>query len=197
MSTNETSSQQASEFSSIRKVKWSDEEDEMLRVSVQKYGTSNWSLVASMLSGRTGKQCRERWTNQINPELNKQAWREQEDILILQLHQTCGNSWSAISKHLPGRSSNSVKNRWGWLQRHNVNLFSLKSHHMVSPPIKMIVPQIQVQIIPSPPHFPQLHVIDKERTKPAFPPIDFVTKMANVDTMIGGLVQKAPDISVV
>ena len=51
----------------------------MLIQMVQTYGTKRWSLVASNLKGRTGKQCRERWTNQLNPLINKRPWSTEED----------------------------------------------------------------------------------------------------------------------
>lgn len=103
---------------SSKKVKWTEQEDQMLIQSIEQVGTSNWSLVASYLPGRSGKQCRERWTNQLDPMLNRDNWTPHEDALLLYNQQIYGNCWSKIMQFLPGRSSNSVKNRWCWLTRH-------------------------------------------------------------------------------
>ena len=59
---------------------------------------------------RSGKQCRERWHNHLNPHINRNAWTESEKKLILSLHKTFGNRWSLIAKHLTNRTDNSVKN---------------------------------------------------------------------------------------
>jgi myb proto-oncogene protein len=40
---------------------WTQEEDDLLVLMVQKYGPRHWSLIASALPGRIGKQCRERY----------------------------------------------------------------------------------------------------------------------------------------
>lgn len=40
---------------------WTAEEDKTLKELVQTYGVGNWSILASQLTSRTGKQCRERW----------------------------------------------------------------------------------------------------------------------------------------
>jgi hypothetical protein len=61
---------------------------------------------------RNGKQCRERWYNFLNPEINRDPFTAEEDLQILQLRQKIGNRWSEIIKHLPGRTENSVKNRF-------------------------------------------------------------------------------------
>lgn len=52
---------------------WSPEEDEILKELVAKYGARNWSLIAQGLHGRSGKSCRLRWCNQLNPEVSSPA----------------------------------------------------------------------------------------------------------------------------
>ncbi|EAY06501.1 Myb-like DNA-binding domain containing protein [Trichomonas vaginalis G3] len=105
---------------SFKKAKWTPDEDKLLIDSVKRNGMSNWSLVAKEVPGRTGKQCRERWTNQLCPDLNKDNWTPQEDQILLKQQQINGNFWAKIAKFLPGRSPNAIKNRWSWLSRHRI-----------------------------------------------------------------------------
>jgi hypothetical protein len=44
---------------------------------IEKSGVGNWSGVADCLPGRTGKQCRERWHNHLNPGIVKGDWTEE------------------------------------------------------------------------------------------------------------------------
>ncbi|RVW60839.1 Transcription factor MYB25 [Vitis vinifera] len=46
---------------------WSPEEDAILSQLVSKFGPRNWSLIARGISGRSGKSCRLRWCNQLDP----------------------------------------------------------------------------------------------------------------------------------
>lgn len=91
---------------------WTVEEDDTLRMLVLAHGTANWTAIGSLLTDRTGKQCRERWHNHINPDIKKGEWTEQEDRLILTMQRSMGNQWAKITKYLPGRSDNAVKNRF-------------------------------------------------------------------------------------
>ena len=64
------------------------------------------------MENRTGKQCRERWHNQLNPLLKKANWSVEEDWILYILHQTVRNRWAEITNVLLGRSDNSIKNYW-------------------------------------------------------------------------------------
>jgi hypothetical protein len=109
-----------------RKTKWLASEDRILLDSIAEHGTENWSLIAHSIHGRTGKQCRERWLNQLAPCLSKESWSPDEDAMLFSAHSQFGNSWATIAQFLPGRSYNHIKNRWSWIQRHRARLLSLQ-----------------------------------------------------------------------
>lgn len=96
----------------IVKGPWNVEEDKQLIDWIKNNGPNNWTSCAELIPGRTGKQCRERWANALNPLLKKGLWEAEEDYIIFKLFKMIGSKWSAISNYLNGRTENSTKNRF-------------------------------------------------------------------------------------
>lgn len=97
---------------------WTKEEDSLLLSIVQSMRMPmKWSIVAQSLPERTGKQCRERYVNHLNPRLKITDWSPLEDATIFHLYNTTGSHWAKMSKIIPGRTDNGIKNRFHNLRR--------------------------------------------------------------------------------
>jgi hypothetical protein len=91
---------------------WTRDEDELIRTFVQENGTKEWTKLANLLPGRIGKQCRERWRNHLDPDVNRTPWTDDEDRILIEMVDRLGSKWVKIADFLPGRSDNAIKNRW-------------------------------------------------------------------------------------
>ena len=91
---------------------WTREEDEIILRFVAENGDKDWAKLALLLRGRTGKQCRERFKNHLDPNVSKLTWTEEEDNRLIDLHNKYGNAWTKIATFFEGRTDNCIKNRW-------------------------------------------------------------------------------------
>ncbi|KAJ6248424.1 transcriptional activator myb-like isoform x1 [Anaeramoeba flamelloides] len=98
-----------------RKGTWEKYEDNQLIEAVKTIETHSWTKIANLVPSRTAKQCRERWINQLNPDLVHGNWTNEEDDIILKMRGQLGNKWAQIQKKLSRRSANAIKNRYNSL----------------------------------------------------------------------------------
>uniref|UniRef100_A0A3B4UTQ0 V-myb avian myeloblastosis viral oncogene homolog-like 2a n=1 Tax=Seriola dumerili TaxID=41447 RepID=A0A3B4UTQ0_SERDU len=95
------------------KVKWTQEEDENLKILISNFGKKDWKTIASFLPGRTEFQCMLRWKKHLDPDLVKGFWSKEEDEKIIELVGKYGTRhWTLIARHLKGRLGKQCRERW-------------------------------------------------------------------------------------
>jgi hypothetical protein len=86
----------------MRKGHWSPVEDAVIVEQMQK--NASWTDIVRALGGkRTTKQCRERWSNHLDPTLKKTKWTSDEDMFLIDAQARLGNCWTRIAMEMPGR----------------------------------------------------------------------------------------------
>ena len=103
----------------ITKAKFTDEEDKLLTTLVCEAKEKDWFAIAKNMNNRNARQCRERWNNYLDPNLVKDEWSELDDKLLMKKFIEIGSHWNSIARFFPGRSGNSIRNRYLMIQRHH------------------------------------------------------------------------------
>ncbi|KAL8056673.1 hypothetical protein ABFX02_04G134400 [Erythranthe guttata] len=99
---------------SILKREWTNEEDNHLRAAVETYGESNWQDVASVMEGRTGTQCSNRWLKTLHPTRERCGkWTAQEDKRLKVAVTFFGpKTWKKVARYVTGRTQVQCRERW-------------------------------------------------------------------------------------
>jgi hypothetical protein len=97
---------------------WTEDEDIKLKNSVQMHGGKDWAAIATMVPGRTKKQCTRRWHDILNHSIDRATarmgkWTGDEDNKLRHAVQTSGGKdWAAIATMVPGRTKKQCHDRW-------------------------------------------------------------------------------------
>ncbi|XP_022250271.1 myb-related protein B-like isoform X4 [Limulus polyphemus] len=97
----------------INKGRWSKDEDEKLKMLVEKHGSDDWACIASFFPDRNELQCQQRWQKVVSPDLVKGPWTKEEDEKVFELVKKYGpKKWTLIAKQLRGRIGKQCRERW-------------------------------------------------------------------------------------
>ena len=143
-----TKFQEVSVSGTLKPGVWSQPEDQLLVVLVtEQY--FKWAMIAAVLNMqfhrglpvRTGKKCRERWRNHLDPSINRGRWTPEDDLRLVQAYLELGNQWSRISRLLGDRTESAVKNRINsLLTKVNQDLGVVHAGHVLESLLSQLTP---------------------------------------------------------
>ncbi|EOB11524.1 Pre-mRNA-splicing factor CEF1 [Nosema bombycis CQ1] len=76
--------------------KWKCNEDKIIKLGVMKYGFNKWNKICSLLVNRTPLECKERWFNYLDPEINKDDWSLEECNKLIEVAACLKPQWRLI-----------------------------------------------------------------------------------------------------
>ncbi|GFG36437.1 hypothetical protein Cfor_00680 [Coptotermes formosanus] len=128
---------------SLRKGKWTKEEDNYLKEVVERCRFGSyipWSKVASFMVARSKSQVFNRWAYSLNPSIKRGRFTKEENILMVAAVRRYGTDFSRVARFLPGRTSIQIRERYKtylkyhstgdpWTQRDDDLLMSLVAEH--------------------------------------------------------------------
>ncbi|KAK3002832.1 hypothetical protein RJ639_018995 [Escallonia herrerae] len=82
---------------SVKKIAWSSEEDQKLIHYIRNHGIWTWSEMAKYAGlSRSGKSCRLRWVNYLNPRVKRGNITMEEEKIISTMHKMLGNRYQIL-----------------------------------------------------------------------------------------------------
>ena len=61
----------------------------------------DWCLIASVMEGRTSRQCRERFFTHVDENVNTRPWADEEDRIIITCHADMGTARGPVRRVRP------------------------------------------------------------------------------------------------
>lgn len=90
-----------------------EEDAKLVRLQQQQL---DWSQISNEFGNRSARQCRERFQNYLDPDLNTSDWTPAEDELLLRKESEMGKKWKEMIPFFQNRSNVNIKNRFATLQ---------------------------------------------------------------------------------
>lgn len=141
----------------VKRNKFKPSEDRMLLQLIEQYGDKcNWNIIANEMENKSARQCRDRWTQFLNPNISKAPFTYEEDKLLIEQIKKMGTVWCKICKFFKNRSVIQLKNRYSCLKRHmnkenwQEELMEIHAQEMSSPESEIIPPPEPELTFPEP-----------------------------------------------
>lgn len=87
------------------------EEDEKLLILVEKH-EKDWRKISNDMIDRSIRQCKERYFHYLSPNIKKEKWTDEEDMILLMNIGKQGKKWKVLEKLFPGRTEIDIRNRY-------------------------------------------------------------------------------------
>lgn len=84
---------------------------------VNELGLHHWKEISQHLKNRTPRQCRERWTHYLSPNVATSPWTPDDDRILEEKYNEYGGKWTKIKEFLPNKTTVNIKNRYSLLKR--------------------------------------------------------------------------------
>ncbi|KAK8463575.1 hypothetical protein SEVIR_1G381300v4 [Setaria viridis] len=92
---------------------WTAEEDARLERLAREHGCRHWRRVAaSLLTGRSSRQCRDRWRHHLARDVYHRPFTARDDDDLARLYVRHAGRWRDISRAVHGRTSRAMRRRW-------------------------------------------------------------------------------------
>ncbi|CAH8277595.1 unnamed protein product [Arabidopsis lyrata] len=100
------------EINSLLSRRWTLSEDLKLKELVAVSGPRKWTQIGKQMQGRTGKTCRSRWFNHLDPRIRNDAFSDEEEKLLIKAYNEWGCQWSRIARLFRGRTDRQMQKLW-------------------------------------------------------------------------------------
>lgn len=102
--------------------KFTNNDDQRLKDFVSKFGIEDWTKISMLMKNKSAKQCKDRWSNYLDPAYSHSPWTEEEDNLLLLMYEEMGSQWTLMSSHFEKKTPGEIRFRYLKLMRQKMKM---------------------------------------------------------------------------